>query len=211
MDSYLIRIDGEVAGYGSVAGLHGKPKDVVKEFYLDPARRGAALDAFRRLVAIAGAKAVEAQTNDVLLTLMLLDCANSITRDKVLFHDAFTTHLPADGITFREVTDADRPRMFQHTGEPAGDWLLEREGQIVATGGLMFHYNPPYGDIYMEVAAPFRRQGYGSYLVQELKRTCREMGKMPAARCQAGNVASRAALQKAGMLPCARILIGELR
>jgi GNAT superfamily N-acetyltransferase len=38
---------------------------------------------------------------------------------------------------------------------------------------LFFHYNPPYGDVYMEVAEPFRRRGLGAYLVQELKRIVR--------------------------------------
>jgi hypothetical protein len=56
------------------------------------------------------------------------------------------------------------------------------------------------------------RQGFiGSYLVQELKRTCHEMDKVPAARCDASNTASRATLQRAGMLPCASILTGDIR
>ena len=58
---------------------------------------------------------------------------------------------------------------------------------------------------------PRRRRGYGSYLIQELKRMAYEMGKVPAARCNASNEASRASLQKAGMLPCARMLAGPLR
>ena len=31
----------------------------------------------------------------------------------------------------------------------------------------------------------YRQQGFGSYLVQEIKRPCYEMGKIPAARCGA--------------------------
>lgn len=69
------------------------------------------------------------------------------------------------------MTDADRESIFPHTREPVGEWGLEVAGQVVATGGLMLHYNPPYGDIYMEVAAPYQRRGYGSFLVQELKRS----------------------------------------
>ncbi len=91
-----------------------------------------------------------------------------------------------------------------------GEWIIEAGGEVAATGGILFHYNVPYGDIYMEVAEPFRRRGYGSYLVQELKRTCYEMGRVPAARCNVSNVASRATLQKAGFLPCARILSGVI-
>ena len=57
------------------------------------------------------------------------------------------------------------------------------DGAIVATGGIATHYNPPYGDLFMEVDEPHRRRGYGSYLIQELKRACYEMGRVPAARC----------------------------
>jgi GNAT superfamily N-acetyltransferase len=69
---------------------------------------------------------------------------------------------------------------------------------------------PRYGDLFMEVDEPCRRRGYGGYLIQELKRACYEMGRIPAARCNATNAASRAALQKAGLLPCARMLNGIL-
>ena len=109
-----------------------------------------------------------------------------------------------------EVAEADKERIFEHKVEPVGEWLLEVDGGIVATGGIATHYNPPYGDLFMEVDEPHRRRGYGSYLIQELKRVAYEMGKVPAARCNVANAASRATLQKAGLLPCARLLGGVL-
>ena len=81
--------------------------------------------------------------------------------------------------------------------------------RVVATGGALYHYNPPYGDLYMEVREDCRRRGFGSYLIQELKRVCYEGGKKPAARCNDSNTASRRTLQKAGLLPCGRILFGD--
>jgi len=209
-EAYLIRVDGRVAGYGCVLGFRGAPKDVVKEFYVLPVHRADARSLFRRFLAVSRAVTIEAQTNDRLLTLLLFDCAHSIEAGKILFHDAFTTALSMPGVVFRRVTEADRPRLFPHSVEGVGDWMLDAEGAVVATGGLLFHYNPPYGDLYMEVAEPFRRRGYGSLLVQALKRTCYERGCLPAARCDAANAASRATLQKAGMLPCARILKGTI-
>jgi GNAT superfamily N-acetyltransferase len=209
-DSYLIKLDGGVAGYGSVGGVGDEPKDLIKEFYVLPVHRAAAMAMFRRLAAASGARRVEAQTNDTLLTLMLFDCADAIESETILFHDAITTSLSVPGATFRKVAEKDEGKVFDHSHEPVGDWLIEAEGQIAATGGMFYHYNVPYGDIFMEVAVPFRQRGYGSYLVQELKRTCYELGKIPAARCHVSNVASRATLQKAGLLPCARILRGVL-
>lgn len=209
-DCYLLRLGGRVAGYGLVGGIGTNPRDVIMEFYVLPEHRAAALPLFRRLVAASGARTVEAQSNDVLLTLMLYDCAEGIESDTILFADAFTTHLPAGEASFRRIDAADKEVIFAHTLEPVGEWVIETGGEVVASGGILFHYNPPFGDIFMEVAEPFRQRGFGSYLVQELKRACYEMGKVPAARCRATNAASRATLQRAGFLPCARLLRGTL-
>ena len=208
--SYLFRLAEEVVGYGSVGGAPREPKTIVKEFYVLPQHRGAALMLFHRLVDVSAAETIEAQTNDVLLSLMLHDCAIDLTSDTILFSDALTTNHDAPDVMLRPLTDVDRASVFRHSVEPIGDWGLEADHVVVATGGLFFHYNPPYGDIYMEVAEPFRRRGLGSYLVQELKRICRETGHVPAARCNKDNLASRLALQRAGMFPCARIVTGRI-
>jgi GNAT superfamily N-acetyltransferase len=207
---FLIHVDGRVAGHGFVMGYRGEPRDMIREFYVLPAHRPLALPIFRRLADASGARRIETQTNDVLLTLMLYDCATDIRSDRILFHDALTTNLVVAGARFREVTEADKDQIFEHRVEPVGQWVVQHGGAIVATGGFGLHYNPPYADLFMEVDEPFRRRGYGSYLIQELKRACYEMGRIPAARCDATNEASRATLQKAGLLPCARILSGVM-
>jgi GNAT superfamily N-acetyltransferase len=210
-DSYLLRAHDKVVGYGSVGGPPREAKDIVKEFYVQPACRGDALPLFRQLVATSGARRVEAQTNDQLLLLMLHDCVDSPWSETILFSDGATTSLraPVSDVVLRRITEADHEHVFPHTVEPVGEWGLESNGEIVATGGLAFHYNPPYGDIYMEVAAAYRMMGFGSYLVQELKRVCYEIECVPSARCNEANVGSRRTLQRAGMFPCARILQGE--
>jgi GNAT superfamily N-acetyltransferase len=210
VDSYLLRRNGRVVGYGLVGGVRADPKDTVTEFYVMPAHRAAALPLFRQLVAVSRARRIEVQTNDLLLTLMLYDCAEGIKSDTILFHDALTTNLSVTGAVFRGVNETEKEGIFPHNSEPVGEWVIDARGEVAATGGILFHDNIPYGDIYMEVAEPFRRRGYGSYLVQELKRTCYQMGRIPAARCNASNAASRAALQNAGLLPCARVLTGIL-
>ena len=113
-------------------------------------------------------------------------------------------------IVLRKLGRRERSSVFRHMMEPVGDWGLEHNGMVVATGRLFFHYNKTYGDIYMEVAAAYHRQGLGSYLVQELKRIAREGGHTPSSRCNSTNVPSRLTLQRAGMLPCARIRRGRL-
>jgi GNAT superfamily N-acetyltransferase len=196
---YLIEADEAAAGYGSI--LIGGPwagTRIVFEFYLAPQHRARVFDAFSGLLTTSEATAITAQTNDALLTVMLHACAKNIVSESIVFEDKLTTAHTLDGATFRR------------RGEPDHDWCVEIDRVIAATGGILYHYNRPYGDIYMEVAEPFRRRGLGCYIVQELKRACYELGSIPCARCNPDNIASRKTLQKAGFVPCAHILSGTL-
>src|SRR5262249_38286551 len=161
------------------------------------------------LIVTSGARTIESQTNDAFLSPLLYEFATDLASHTILFCDGATTNRAALGI-LRRVTEGERETVFPHHHEPVGDWGIESDGRLVATGGLFFHYNPPYGDLYMEVSAPYRLKGFGSYLVQELKRICREGGHIPAARCATSNTASRRTLERAGMLQCARIVRGTI-
>ena len=210
-ESFLLTVGPVIAGYGAaaVAGPWRGTKTVF-EFYLMPEFRPRAEEFFARFVAVAGVTAYEVQTNDELLTRVVRPWSGAAEVERLVFHDHITTMLAAQGARLRRATPADATRIFPHQHEPVGDWLLEVEDRIAATGGILFHYNRPYGDLYMETAAPFRRRGFGSYLVQELKRICREGGSIPCARCSPANIASRKTLLKAGFAPCAEILVGRL-
>lgn len=208
--SYLLRLDGQVSGYGSVGGAPRDPKDTVKEFFVAAPHRGATLPLFRELVAASGARAVEAQTNDRLLWRMLLACAADLSSETILFADGPATRHAPPGAVFRALTEAERRDAFPHTHEPVGEYGVVCEGRVAATGGLAFHYNPPYADLFMEVDEPYRRRGLGSYLVQELRRVAREGGCIPAARCHQDNAASQRTLRSAGMVPCGRIVRGVI-
>lgn len=207
-DAYLLRVGGRVAGYGLVANKHYP--DTVDEFYTFPAYRAAALPMFHQLLEVSRATRVRAQSNDRLLLLMLYDCATNITSEAILFEDAFPTHLTCPAGALRQATDADRKQLEESKLDADARWMIESDGVPVAAGDVLFHYNPPYGDIYMAVHEAYRQRGFGSYLVQELKRIAYEAGKTPAARCNVANVASRRTLQKAGLLPCGRILLGDV-
>lgn len=201
-------MEGRTAGYGAVLNKYDKGR--LTEFYTLPHARGIALPMFRELLAASQATHIEAQTNSPLMLLMLYDCAKNISDEKILFQDVFVTHLACPNGVFRRAMPEETVSVFSHQREPVGDWVVEADGAVVATGGFYCHYNPPYGDLFMEVTESARRRGFGSYLVQELKRVCYEAGKKPAARCDPANVASRRTLQKADFLPCARLLVGEV-
>ena len=196
---YLIEIDETEAGYGSI--LIGGPWTGTRtafEYYLAPGFRSRAFDGFEQFLAESQATAMEVQTNNVLITIMLHLRARNIVTENIVFADQLTTSLHIEGALLKKQPD------------PDPDWLLEIDGEVVARGGVLYHYNRPYGDIYMEVEEAQRRRGIGGYLVQELKRICREGGSIPCARCNPDNIASRRTLQKAGLVPCAAILHGTL-
>ena len=141
----------------------------------------------------------------------MLHCSRNVESESILFHDRLTTHHPAPpGVIFRSMTREDATGAAEQKLDSDATFLLEQDGTVAATGDILFHYNRPYGDIYMAVAEHFRRRGMGAYLVQELKRICYENGDVPAARCNPSNVASRATLQKAGFVPCGHILVGKI-
>lgn len=210
-ESWLL-LEGDVpAGYGSIAvGGPWKDKPTIFEFYVLPNRQSRVFDFFELLLKATGARLIETQSNDVLLFVMLHAFAVNVVTDSILFHDKLTTTLESQGARFRRATPDDAAQISSHQLDSGADWVLEVDGSVVATGGILFHYNRPYGDIYMAVAESSRRRGLGSFLVQELKRVCYEQGSVPAARCNPKNVASRKTLQKAGFVPCGHILAGSI-
>jgi GNAT superfamily N-acetyltransferase len=206
---YFLTADDAKVGYGSVAiGGPWKEKPTIYEFYVQPANRTRVFDIFLVLLRTSGARAIETQSNDRMLTVMLHTFAKGVSCESILYEDTTrTTYSPA-GAAFRRATPADG--LDIHPEQLTSHGIIEVEGKVAATGGILFHYNRPYGDIYMEVKEPFRRRGLGTYLVQELKRVCYEGGSVPSARCNPTNVASRKTLQKAGFVPCGNILSGSV-
>jgi GNAT superfamily N-acetyltransferase len=146
-----------------------------------------------------------------LMLAMLREFGTNVAMEKLLFHDGLTSTIVCPDGTFRRRNEADGPGMFGREEETLADWVVEVNGEIVAAGGFLTHYNAPWGDVFMEVAEDARRKSFGSYIVQEIKRVCREAGKTPAARCDPGNIASRKTLEKAGLLVCGELLAGDVK
>ena len=208
---YALQVDGARVGYGSVAvGGPWQDKPAVFEVYVLPPYRAHLFELFTALLAASGAAMIQTQTNDAVMTLLLHTFARDIVSEKILFQDGSPTVHQVPGALFRPATADDVPELLRQDLDPEAGWVVLVEGTLAAAGGILFHYNRPYGDIYMKVADPFRRRGLGSYLVQELKRVCSAQGSVPAARCNPANVASRKTLRKAGFVPCGHILTGTV-
>lgn len=207
-DAYLITVDGVDAGYGSIKGQEIPDRDTVFEFYVQPLFVRAAREMFVELLRASRAVHIECQSNDEPLTSLLLEFGRNIRSDVALFEDHTTTNFSVTGAGVR----LRRPNeeIFDHRGEPEGDYVVDVEGVIVASGGFLLHYNPPFADLYMETRADARRRGYASLLLQEVKKACYEAGRIPAARTSLDNYGSRAALTRAGMRICGFMLLADV-
>lgn len=209
-DSYLINAENNVIGYGSIKGKEElSDRDAIFEFYVMPAWRKDSSKIFKELIVASKAGYIECQTNDLILSPMLYEFASNIYSDVILFKDGPVTNLFIPGATFREWHEGDN--LFEHKAEPEGSHVIEFEGNIVATGGFLLHYNKPFADLYMEVKEDQRRKGFGSLLIQEVKKACLQAGRVPAARTGVDNKASKATLLKGGLSIAGYMLTGEIK
>jgi len=205
-DTYEFSAGGEQIGYGSVWGTDKREdRDTIFEFYLLPPYRKSAHQVFPAFHAACGATLIECQTNDPLLLAMLYGYTANIHAEAVLFEDDLTTTLSIPGVTFRKREETDV------MGDDDSTYVLEKNGEIVASGGFVWSYNMPYIDIYMQVKEPWRQQGLGSLIVQELKKEAYLLKRVPSARCNISNHRSQATLLKAGFKICGYRVKGTIQ
>ena len=206
---YSLRVDGKQVGYGSVA-IAGPWTEIpaLYEFFVAGPYRLRIFELFEAFRDACGATRMEIQSNDIQTAVMCHTYGQNVLADSVLFRDEVTTNFVPAGATFRTATEEDG--LDISAKQILWHGVVEVEGHTAATGGILFHYNRPYGDIYMEVREEFRRRGVGAFIVQELKRVCYEGGFKPGARCRPTNVASQRTLQRAGFVPYGHILVGDL-
>lgn len=201
VDNYVFKFDGLSIGYGSVWGKDKREdRDTICEFFLDHPHRKYARQIFNQFIIVADASFVECQTNGGLLANMAFESAKNINAESILFETSFETAFSIEGAEFLKRKNSDEWDAYG----------IQKDGEIVATGGFIWNYNFPYIDIYYEVKENFRRQGYGVYIMQELKKEAFRLNRLPAARCNVKNQASKALLLKAGMEICGYIIIGEI-
>jgi GNAT superfamily N-acetyltransferase len=209
-DAYAVSLDGVDVGYGAIKGCDEiEARDSLFEFYVDPPDRPHAVALARAVLAAAGADRLQCQTNDAATFAVFRQLAARVEVEAILFADHHRTNLAVPGAITRPCREEDG-EIFTHTAEPVGDIVVEFERAIVATGGALTHYNPPYADLYMEVRPDARRRGFGALVLQAAKRACYDKGLVPAARTGVTNLASQATLRRAGLRECGFVLAGRV-
>jgi GNAT superfamily N-acetyltransferase len=223
---YGVRSAGTLIGYGILHG-EGEDRSTVVEFFLLPHYRRHTVPVFDRFTAATEATGVQARSNDRDLLLLLYERTREIVPGAYYFRDAESTHHPIPGVRCRSIEPDDLDTLTPILTSSAGwpfeladrqaviAWmetnecrLLEDEEGIAGIGAILHGYNPPFANIGMVVMKRARGRGYGTYLVEELKREAHAMGKIPRADCAPWNATSRATLLRAGFLVSGRVLRG---
>ncbi len=209
---YRLSVSDVLAGYGAVA-VAGPWINVraLFEIYVLPRYKPMLLPLGEELIQASKADQMLVQTNDRTLAVLMEQFGHEPVADKIVFASGTKTNWPNPGAIFRRRIEGEQPAIFAHEWEPVGDWVLEVAGEIVATGGYLTHYNPPFVDLYMEVREDMRRRGLGSYLLQEIRRVAEENRLVVCARCNIDNVASMKTLARAGLVPCAHRITAKIK
>jgi hypothetical protein len=205
-DTYAFFIDDTKVGYGAVWGKDKREdRDAIFEFYIINPYRKFANAVFPKFHAACGAKFIECQSNDLLLSSMLYEYAQNINAEAILFKDNFQTNFFIDGIVLQK-------KISEKNDHPDDrKYILKQNDEEIANGGLMLNYNMPYADLYYEVKEKYRRKGFGGLIIQELKNEAYKMGRVPAARCNIDNTISKSALLKSGFIICGYRINGEIK
>lgn len=198
-DPFLVLDGSSSIGYAGIWNRHFPGR--LLEFFVVREHRARAGECLDAVLAHTGAGTAESQTNLPLDAWIRPRIGEPVT-EKLLFREGAGSARTRPDLTFRLRTGQD--------AGPEGEWVVERDGEVVGGGGLLHHYNPPYADLFMEVVPAARGRGVGSFLVQELRRVARQGGGIPAARCDPANEASRRALLRGGLVQCGEIVAGAV-
>ena len=202
-DTYAFSLNGSEVGYGAVWGKEKREdRDAIFEFYVTRDNRHLAEQFFNAFRLASKAPYIECQSNDRFLYPMFEKYTNNVKTEAILFADHHQTDFQIEN-TYLLIRQQPNPDDCQY--------VLMNSGEEIGEGGFMLNYNIPYADIYYGINEQHRRKGFGSFFVQELKKEIYKRGHVPAARCNASNMVSKATLLKAGMAICGLRLSGDLK
>lgn len=211
-----IQVQEQRAGYYCTGASNELLRFHLREEYLDQAQ-----EIFRWIISAYGIRNAIASTIEPLYFSLCLDVQRSITPHSYLFRDNQRRELPS-GLSKSIVRKAeerelaDIARFYRANTDGSGEWidgflkthlsrrelfvLYDHQTLVAAGECIPSEKQPPYADLGMVVAQAYRGRGVGSFLLAQLKQHCYEAGWRPICSCEASNLASKKAIEKAGFI-----------
>ncbi|GHO65197.1 hypothetical protein KSC_040890 [Ktedonobacter sp. SOSP1-52] len=188
-------------------------------FYLIKEYQAQAQEIFQKIVSTYELQYAITSTIEPLYFALCLDFQKSITPQSYLFRDHKYIKATDDLFAqpFRKAEKSEFNALvsfYQENAEGPGEWIepflherLDREElfvgfsqhTLIATGECIpSQRQPPYADLGMVVAQPYRGRGLGRSVLLHLKEYCYEVGWKPICSCTVNNHASKKAIERAG-------------
>ncbi len=230
-DHLEIRIEGRRAGYFVL-----DPQNQMMQFHLTERLHREAPDLFRQVLESHGVKTALAATIEPFYFSLCLDLQHKAEVHTYLFSDHSQRRpvlTAIKGTRFRKAILDDLPKVLPlfgagdefvdletveaHFGDQLGYaktvieegilHVLEKDGEILGTGEFRERKAwVPFADVGVIVNQKYRRQGVGTYLLALLKQKAGRQGLKPICSCDAGNLASRKAVENAGFIARHRVV-----
>ncbi len=224
-DHYLLKTDQATIGYVCLN------QQTLMQLHLQPSYLGHATEVLDFLLAEKAVEKALAATIEPHFLSVCLDRQKRIEINTLLYEDHQNLLPPLSGLgqlEFRIAQAPDFQNVLQHYARTADDgelsldnlkayledimqhhriFLLLAEGQLIGTSECRFSGTQvPYADLGMIVHPDIRRKGVGSHILGKAKEFCYQHNTKPICCCDADNIGSSKAIQKAGFISRHRVL-----
>ena len=216
-----IYLGDETIGYAAV-----NEDNLLLQFYLLPSYLSMGGSIFKTFIKDRNIQTGMVGTNNPIYLSQALEAQQSMDVHTLLFRDFQESKIEEKEGHFREAQIEDKGRIvdFCHysMGAPK-EWLegyigglierneifyLEQEDSIIGTCEVRNNLSSTnHADIGMVVSPDFRRQGYGSYLLNKAKTKALERGKHPICSCEKENIGSVKSIHKCGFVSLHQLLL----
>lgn len=217
-----IQDQGQYAGYFCL-----DTSNTLLRFHLADSYLARSQAIFQWIISSMGLKRAIASTIEPMYFSLCLDFQKNIAPHSFLFRD--NTSVPLAQERNKDIfRKAERKELativafYRANTEGAGEWIeeflskrIQREElfvlfdqhTLVATGECIpSQPQPPCTDLGMVVAQSYRGRGLATAMLIRLKQRCYEAGWKPICSCEASNLASKKAIEKAGFISEHRIV-----
>ena len=209
----------KIVGYAAIGYEEIEYKDRLLQFFLLPAYRAQALDIFKELTSQYKITKGLAGTNNPIFLSTILHYAKAVSIHTYLFQYQFESAIPDKLGTLKQCTPEELGKLvdFYHFSMQAPEsWLTGYLGALIDVGAVFYlehkeeirgacevrisNTAPEFADIGIVVSPNNRKQGYGTFMLNQAKSIALDWGKRPICSCEKENIGSLKSIQNCGFV-----------